>query len=169
MKELLDFIEDVPDFPEKGVVFRDITPLLTKKFPETLNALQSLFSDAELDEVECFAGVDARGFIFASALAARLNKNLVVVRKAGKLPPPVVGEDYQLEYGSSKVEIKPGSGKVIIVDDLIATGGSMQASANLCLAAGYEVIAMATLIDLKFLNDFSWNGMKVRSVIQYDT
>lgn len=167
MESLKQFVADVPDFPKQGVMFRDITPLLHSKFNETVTALKMLFSEDELNKVDAFAGLDARGFIFASALSAQLGKDLVVVRKSGKLPPPTVSREYDLEYGSAKIEMKPGQGKLIIVDDLIATGGSMLAAADLCTEAGYEIMAMACLIDLKFLNDFSWNGQTVRSVLQY--
>lgn len=167
MEALKDFVADVPDFPKKGVMFRDITPLLNSKFSETLGAIKGLFSEHELNDVDAFAGLDARGFIFASALSAQLGKDLVVIRKSGKLPPPTVSREYDLEYGSARIEMKPGQGKLIIVDDLIATGGSMEAAAELSAEAGYDILALACLIDLKFLNDFSWNGHTVRSVLQY--
>lgn len=171
LENLKQFIEDVPGFPVDGVTFRDITPLLTHKFMETVTALEYLFREDEIARVDCFAGIDARGFVFASAIAARTGKNIAMVRKGGKLPPPVVSQDYDLEYGSAKIEMKPcvdkDHNKIIIVDDVIATGGSMTAAADLCTDAGYEVIGFACLIDLKFLNNFEWNDLKVRSVIQY--
>ena len=167
MQDLKHFIDDIPDFPDKGVMFRDITPLLERHFEQSIESLKSLFSQQELNDVDCFAGLDARGFIFASAMAAKLSKNLVVIRKAGKLPPPVQSESYTLEYGCSTMEMKSGTGKVIIVDDVIATGGSMTAAANLCEKAGYNILAMACLIDLTYLNNFKWNDHTVRSVVQY--
>lgn len=165
--DLKQHIADVPDFPIEGVTFRDIAPLLQTHFEETIDVMDALFTKDEIQKVDCFAGLDARGFIFASAMAARHGKNLLVIRKGGKLPPPVIGREYDLEYGSARIEIKPGHGRVIIVDDLIATGGSMLAAADLCKEAGYEVLAMACLIDLTFLNDFEWNGQTVRSAVQY--
>lgn len=169
-----DLIAQTPDWPKPGVLFRDISPLLAQKFNETIDAMGALFTDEELAAVDAFVGVDARGFIFASALAQKYGKNLVIVRKGGKLPPPSHQESYALEYGSAVIEMKPAitiqgrAPRVIILDDVLATGGTFKAAADLCACAGYDVIALGTLIDLKFLNDFSWNGQRVRSVIQYE-
>ena len=163
-----DFIHNTPDFPKKGVMFRDVSPLLEHHFTEMVQGMTSLFSEEEWADVTTLAGIDSRGFIVASALAIHLNKGLTLIRKKGKLPPPVVGQDYQLEYGTDKLEMKPGKGKVMLVDDVLATGGTMQAAANLCQTAGYDVKGMATLIDLKFLNTFNWEGQTVRSLVQYN-
>lgn len=160
-------IDDIRDFPQKGVVFRDITPLLSRRFSDVIDSMQSLFSDKELEDIEAFAGLDARGFIFAGALAERCGKQMIPIRKSGKIPPPFLAQEYELEYGKACVEVKPGSARIAIVDDLLATGGSMQAAAQLCQRAGYEIMALACLIDLTFLNDFEWQGHRVRSVLQY--
>ncbi|MCI5050096.1 MAG: adenine phosphoribosyltransferase [Rickettsiales bacterium] len=168
MSALKAYIQDVPDFPKPGVTFRDITPLLAEKFTETIEQMAALFDDAMWDETCTVAGVDARGFLFASALAMHKHKRVAIIRKAGKLPPPVVSTSYELEYGEDTLQMKPGTGNVILIDDVLATGGTLQASADLCKQAGYNVIALATVIDLRFLNDFSWNGLKVRSIVQYD-
>lgn len=168
-----DLIEQTPDWPKPGVLFRDISPLLAQKFNETMDAMGALFTDEELAAVDAFAGVDARGFIFASALAQKYGKNLVIVRKGGKLPPPSHQESYALEYGSAVIEMKPAvtiqgrAPRVMILDDVLATGGTFKAAADLCARAGYNVMGLAVLINLAFLNAFEWNGLKPRAVITY--
>jgi adenine phosphoribosyltransferase len=162
------YIEDVADFPVQGVTFRDISPLLAERFAESAEAMAALFDEAAWREASAVVGVDARGFLFAAALAMLKRKRLALVRKAGKLPPPVVRLSYDLEYGSDTLEMKPGQGDVILVDDVLATGGTLRAAASLCERAGYRVAGLAAVIDLRFLNDFLWNGMRVRSLVQYD-
>lgn len=161
-------IRDVPDFPRNGILFRDITPLLHEQFPATLDALEALFSEREWGEIDALAGVESRGFVLAAGLAARRGKGFVPVRKQGKLPPPVVSAAYALEYGSGVLEMQRGAGNLFLIDDVLATGGTMQASAELCGTAGYRVRALAVLIDLRIAGDFSWNGMALRSLIRYD-
>ena len=166
--DLEKLITHTPDFPQKGVLFRDISPLLATRFHDVVDGMGGLFTPEELDSITAFAGIDARGFIFASALAARFRKNMVMIRKGGKLPPPSLHESYALEYGSATLEMKAGpGGRINILDDVLATGGTMGAAATLCERAGYEVAAMAALIDLKFLNDFSWRGLRVRTLFTY--
>ncbi len=168
-----DLIDQTPDWPKPGVLFRDISPLLAQKFNETIAAMGDLFTDEELATVDAFVGVDARGFIFASALAQKYGKNLVIVRKGGKLPPPSHQESYALEYGSAVIEMKPAvtiqgrSPRVIILDDVLATGGTFNAAADLCARSGYDVMGLAVLINLAFLNVFEWNGLKPKAVITY--
>lgn len=167
MQWIKQHISDVPDFPKEGVLFRDISPLLSTHFNATIEALASLFEPNEWDDISHIVGIDARGFLFASGLSVYLKKHLALVRKGGKLPPPVERESYSLEYGEDMLEMKPGNGKVIIMDDVLATGGTLQAAANLCVKAGYDVKGLATLIDLTFLNNFEWDGLKARSLVQY--
>ena len=167
-EDLKLYIEDVVDFPTKGVTFRDISSLLAKKFPETIKAMAGLLTPEELNEIDAFAGVDSRGFIFAAALASFCSKQFIMPRKAGKLPQPYAEKDYALEYGTATLQLKHGKGNVIIVDDVLATGGTMKAAAELAEEAGYTVKGFVTLIDLRFLNDFSWKNMTVKSLIRYE-
>ena len=166
---LAQHLDAVPDFPKPGVLFSDISPLLKSHFTETIDALSELFSDAEWQEVDYLAGIESRGFIFASALAYKHNKGFIKVRKPGKLPNVCASIEYGLEYGSDKLEMQKGDGsKIILLDDLIATGGSMGAAAQLCEEVGYQILGMAALIDLASLNSFTYKTMTVRSVIQFN-
>jgi adenine phosphoribosyltransferase len=167
MHELKAHIVDVPDFPAPGILFRDIAPLLRDHFAAAIAALEQLYSEAEWRGVDQVAGVEARGFILAAALAQRRGKGFVPIRKQGKLPPPVVELAYALEYGSGVLEMQPGAGRVLLVDDVLATGGTLHAAAELCVRAGGEVLGLAALIDLKLAGEFSWRGMPLRYVIDY--
>ena len=166
--ELAKYVEDVPDFPEPGIIFRDISPLLRQRPYGAIEAMLDLFTAEERDALSAFVGLDARGFIFAPAMAALSGKGFVMARKGGKLPEPLFSTRYALEYGTAELAVKPGEGKVVIVDDVLATGGTLEAAADLCGQAGYEVTGFATLINLTFLNNFEWNGIRPRSVLHYD-
>jgi adenine phosphoribosyltransferase len=165
--DIQKLVSDVPDFPQPGILFRDISPLLRDHFDATLEALESLLTEAEWRAIDVLAGIESRGFILGAALAARLHKGFVLVRKQGKLPPPVVDVAYDLEYGSGVLEMQRGRGRVILIDDVLATGGTMTASADLCVRAGYEVMALATLIDLKIVADYRWRSLSLRAAIKY--
>ncbi|MGA2187378.1 MAG: adenine phosphoribosyltransferase [Steroidobacteraceae bacterium] len=167
MIDIQKLVSDVPDFPQPGILFRDISPLLRDHFDATLEALESLLTEAEWRAIDVLAGIESRGFILGAALAARLHKGFVLVRKQGKLPPPVVDVAYDLEYGSGVLEMQRGRGRVILIDDVLATGGTMTASADLCVRAGYEVMALATLIDLKIVADYRWRSLSLRAAIKY--
>lgn len=166
---LAQYLDAVPDFPKPGILFSDISPLLKNHFTETIDAISNLFAPPEWDEIDCVAGIESRGFIFAAALAYKHNKGFIKVRKPGKLPNVAASVEYGLEYGTDGLEMQKGDGsKIILLDDLIATGGSMGAAAALCEEVGYNVYGMACLIDLASLNSFKHNEMVVRSVIQFN-
>ena len=158
---LQDYIIDVPDWPQKGIVFKDITPLLkdANAFNHSTLLMRGLL---DTNAFSYIVGIESRGFIFGSYLAKRMGMGFIPVRKKGKLPPPVISRDYELEYGTDTLEIKPGEGKVIIVDDVYATGGTAKATRELCEEAGYDVVDEIYLINLSFLNKD-----KVKSVITY--
>jgi adenine phosphoribosyltransferase len=148
-------LRDVPDFPQPGIVFKDIAPLLADgaAFGACVRALAS-FADGAAP-VDMVAGVEARGFLLAGALAHEFGCGLVPVRKAGKLPPPTVRRSYTLEYGTAEVEVPVNvldGARVLLVDDVLATGGTLRAAAELIADAGGEVTAFAVLLELGFLN-----------------
>jgi adenine phosphoribosyltransferase len=167
MPDLKQAIRDVPDFPRAGILFRDIAPLLRDHFEPTVDALDALLSDQEWREVDALAGIESRGFILGAALAHRRCKGFVLVRKQGKLPPPVVDVTYDLEYGSGVLEMQKGRGQGVLVDDVLATGGTMRAAADLCDRAGYQLKALLALIDLRIVQDFSWRNLRLRASISY--
>jgi adenine phosphoribosyltransferase len=162
---LKDYIVDVPDWPAKGIIFKDITPLL-----KNANALthSTLMMRSLLDTslgVNYIAGVESRGFIFGAHLAKRMGVGFIPIRKKGKLPPPVISQEYELEYGTNTLEIKPGDaldGKVVLVDDVYATGGTASAARELLFQAGYNLVDEVYLINLSFLNNDN-----IKSVITY--
>jgi adenine phosphoribosyltransferase len=166
-EELKAAIRDVPDFPKRGILFRDISPLLKRHFAATIEALDGLLTDVEWRAIDAVAGIESRGFILGAALALRRGKGFVLVRKQGKLPPPVVDVSYALEYGSGVLEMQRGEGRLLLIDDVLATGGTLRASADLCLRAGYSVAALAVLIDLRLVADYRWRDLTLRAVVSY--
>lgn len=164
--DLKKLIRDIPDFPEQGVLFRDISPLL--KNPEALKFVANeLVAKMDLSQVDYFAGIESRGFILAMLLASHHQKGFLPIRKAGKLPPPTVKKSYALEYGQAAIELNPGSGRIVIVDDVLATGGTLQAAIELAQEAGYEVKDVAVLINLTFLNHMKFQNSEIHSLIKY--
>ena len=164
--DLKKLIRDIPDFPQAGILFRDISPLL--KNPEALSFVaKSLVAKADLSQIDYFAGIESRGFILAMLLSAHHGKGFLPIRKAGKLPPPTVKAKYALEYGQAELELNPGSGRIMVIDDVLATGGTLQAAINLSQEAGYLVENVAVLIDLKFLNQMRFKGREIHSLVQY--
>ncbi|MDI6891619.1 MAG: adenine phosphoribosyltransferase [Actinomycetota bacterium] len=164
-------IRDIPDFPKKGIVFKDITPLLRDKdaFREAIDALARRY---EGDSVDVILGAEARGFVIGGALAYKLGVGFVPARKPGKLPHNVTKAEYELEYGMDSLEmhqdaIEPGD-KVLIVDDVLATGGTASAKVDLVEKMGGKVAGVAFLIELTFLNGREkLKGYDVFSLIQY--
>jgi len=167
MFDLKQAISDVADFPRPGILFRDISPLLRDHFAATVLAMDALLTDEEWSGIDALAGIESRGFILGAALAIRRGKGFVLVRKQGKLPPPVVDVAYELEYGSGVLEMQRGRGRVMLIDDVLATGGTMTAAAELCERAGYQLGALAVLIDLNIVKDFSWRTLRLRTVLNY--
>lgn len=166
---LAQYLDAIPDFPKPGILFSDTSPLLKAHFTETIDAISDLFSEQEWAEIDSLVGIESRGFIFAAALAYKHNKGFIKIRKPGKLPNVEACVEYGLEYGTDKLEMQKGDGsRVLLLDDLIATGGSMDAAASLCEKVGYNVVGMACLIDLASLNSFKYKDLTVRSVIQFN-
>jgi adenine phosphoribosyltransferase len=162
---LKDHIRDIPDFPKKGIVFKDITPLLADKkaFSYTIDAIAHHFDRDEIDKV---LGIEARGFMVAAPLAYRFTAGLIPVRKRGKLPWQVESEEYELEYGTDLLEmhrdaISSGE-RILIVDDVLATGGTARATARLTERCGGKVAGIATIMELAFLG-----GRKAISDYEY--
>ena len=151
MSDIKRHIVDVADFPRPGVLFRDITPLLRTHFSATLTAMEALFSEPEWQRIDSLAGIESRGFILAAGLAARRNKGFVVIRKQGKLPPPVVSTGYALEYGSGVLEMQRGEGRLLLIDDVLATGGTAAATCELLELEGAQVAGVEMVMELSFL------------------
>ena len=152
---LKKYIRDVPDFPKPGIVFKDITPLCAdaEAFRHFIDMLAGHYRPQQPDLI---VAVDARGFVFGGPLAYQLNTGVILVRKKGKLPADTIQAEYDLEYGSAVLEmhlnaIQPGQ-RVVIIDDLLATGGTVEATINLCRQQGAEIIGCAFLVELAFLN-----------------
>jgi|TARA_B100000315_G_scaffold197348_1_gene188689 adenine phosphoribosyltransferase len=170
-EELIRHIRDVPDFPKEGIIFKDITPMLqdAKAFQTSVDLLADRYMGEGVDVV---VGAEARGFIIASPLAYKLGAGFVLIRKPGKLPWNTESETYELEYGEDALEIhkdaiQPGM-KVLIADDLLATGGTAQACVNLVERLGGEVVGMSFFIELSFLNGRdNFGEYPVHSLIQY--
>jgi adenine phosphoribosyltransferase len=153
-EELKKYIRDIPDYPQKGIIFRDITPILADKkiFPEVVELMSKAWADEKPDLV---AAIEARGFIPGAAIAVKLNAGFVPIRKVGKLPWKVISESYQLEYGTDQLQVhsdavEPGQ-KVLIVDDVLATGGTASAAVRLMRKLGAEVLGVQVLIELSYL------------------
>jgi adenine phosphoribosyltransferase len=167
MQELKALVNDIPDFPKPGILFRDITPLLRKRFDATIDSLEELFTEAEWSRVDAVAGIESRGFILAAALAERRHKGFVAIRKKGKLPPPVVDVSYDLEYGSGVLEMQTGQGGLLLIDDVLATGGTLNASTTLSRQAGYALVGIGVLLDIGIAPGFRCGELVPRTVLQY--
>ena len=169
--ELSDRIRDVPDFPKEGILFKDVMPLIAdpKYFAESIRQLAEWAAPRQPDLV---LGAEARGFIFGGALAYELGAGFIAARKPGKLPWKTIGATYELEYGTDSLEVHsdavtPG-GRVVVLDDVLATGGTAKAKCELVEQLGGTVVGVAFVIELTFLNGRErLNGYDVHSLIQY--
>jgi adenine phosphoribosyltransferase len=168
---LLDYLPGVPDFPKPGILFRDISPLLASPaaFKEAIAQMGSLAQEFEYTHI---LGIESRGFIFGSALAHHIHKGLALARKPNKLPLATHKEFYGLEYGTDSLEIQqstlPKNAKVLLIDDVLATGGTLIAANKLLLSAGFEVCGAVTLLEIASLNGkqlLDQHGIANRSVL----
>ena len=172
MKKLEEYVRSIPDFPEKGIIFRDVTSVLQDAdgLALAIDTMQDKIKDLEFDVV---AGPESRGFIFGTPIAYNNHKPFVLIRKKGKLPCETVEMEYDLEYGTATIEmhkdsVKKGQ-KVLIVDDLIATGGTTEAMIKLIESLGGEVVGVVVLIELAGLNGREKiNGYRLESAIRYE-
>ena len=168
---LKSFIREIPDWPRKGVNFKDITPLLqdAAAFRQAIDELAKPYLNKKVDLV---AAIDARGFLLATAVAYKLGAGVVLARKKGKLPWKTISREYALEYGSNVIEmhedaIRPGQ-KVLMIDDVLATGGTMEAAIELVKKLGGEIVGVSFLIELSFLKGKEkLKGYEVREIIVY--
>ncbi len=165
-------IRDIPNFPKPGIVFKDITPLLANGplFHKTIDVLAERYGGQKIDAV---LGIESRGFIIGAALAYRLGAGFCIVRKPGKLPYDTHRASYELEYGSDSLEIHRDAitrgARVLVVDDLIATGGTAKAACELVALLGGEVVECAFVIELSFLKGREKLGCRCFSILQYDS
>ena len=172
MKKLEEYVRSIPDFPEEGIIFRDVTSILQSAEGLKLS-IDELVKKLDGVEFDVIAGAESRGFIFGMPIAYLLNKPFVPIRKAGKLPCETVSKTYDLEYGTATIEIHkdaitPGM-KVVLLDDLIATGGTIKAAAELVEELGGEVVECLFLMELVDLGGRkSLEGYKVDSVVKYE-
>ena len=172
MKKIEEFVRSIPDFPEPGIIFRDVTSILQDAdgFALAVDSMQALLDGLEVDVI---AGAESRGFIFGAPIAYNLHKPFVLIRKKGKLPCETIESSYELEYGSATIEmhkdsITPGQ-RVVLVDDLIATGGTIEATARMVEELGGKVVKIISLMELAGLNGRErLKDYDVASVICYE-
>ena len=170
--DLASLIRDVPDFPIEGILFKDITTLTRNKeaFREAIDRMADQYADSNVDRI---VAIEARGYIFGAPLAYKLGAGFVPIRKPGKLPAETISESYELEYGTNTLEmhrdgIEPGQ-RILVVDDLLATGGSARAAINLVERLGGTIVGVAFLVELDFLNGREkLEGYDMLSLIHYD-
>jgi len=171
--DLKQKIREIPDWPGKGVNFKDITPLLQDKevFRFAIDEMCKPF-DSTQDKPDIIVGIDARGFILSAAMAYKLGTGLTLIRKKGKLPPTTISQEYTLEYATNTIEMKEDAiqkgQKVLIVDDVLATGGTMEATRKIVEKLGGQIIGISFLIELNFLNGREkLKNYKIESLIHY--
>lgn len=158
-----NIIRDVRNFPQEGVLFKDIFPLLASSFDEVLEAMVGKIEDRS--KIDYVTGLESRGFILAAGIAAKLKKGFVPIRKQGKLPPPTVTQKVSLEYGEAYLEMPLGKGNLLLVDDVVATGGSLKGALELTSRAGFQVLETIALINLKHINI---HPLSVKAVMEYE-
>jgi len=160
-----DYVTEVMDFPKKGISFKDISPLLANE-GVFKSAIRDMGKRVRIPDY--WVGIDARGFIFASALSMYYGGGMVLCRKKHKLPPPTERWSYNLEYGTATLEMKEGNGEVVIVDDVLATGGTLQTTNWLAEKSGYDVVGNVVLIDLKYVPRDNIFDLNVKSLVTYE-
>ena len=163
------YIKEVPDFPKEGISFKDISPLL--KYQDVFRSAIVTMGDKTIGEnkpPDVWIGIDARGFLFAGALATYFGGGVAMCRKKGKLPPPTIDTEYNTEYSYDFISIREGSGNAVIVDDVLATGGTLEATNRVAGLAGYDVIDNVVLIDLKYVPRIDNFDLDVKSVVSYE-
>jgi len=168
--DLKEHIRGIPDFPIPGIFFYDISTIM--KSSEAMEfAIDSLHSQIKDWKPDIIAGIESRGFLFATPLALRMNLPMIMIRKAGKLPGEVVSYEYDLEYGTDTIQIQSDAiqtgQKVVIIDDLLATGGTLEASIKLCQKVGGEVVGCGVVIELDFLNGRNNLSAPCKSLVHY--
>ena len=160
-----NFIKEVEDFPIEGVNFKDLSPLLADQ--ETFrSALVDMGGRVRLPDY--WVGIDSRGYLFSSGLATYFGGGVVCARKEGKTPGDFVSKTYDLEYGTATLELQPGNGEVVIVDDVLATGGTLKTVNELAELAGYDVVGNLVLVDLKYVTRVDDFNLNVKSLIRYE-
>ena len=172
MTDLKRFIRDIPDFPKKGILFKDITPLL-RDAGALAQTIEALAEHHRGDRIDAVAAVESRGFIFGCALALELNAGFIPMRKPGKLPYSTVSESYSLEYGADSIHVHDDAiqkgDRILVVDDLLATGGTSSAAINLVARLGGEVVGASFIIELSFLGGRARLGsVPVFALINYE-
>lgn len=164
------YVRDVPDFPAAGVLFRDITPLIANGnvFQQIIAAIADYYEG----EIDAIAGIESRGFILGAPVAAHMGLGMITIRKAGRLPGPVIGQDYALEYGTARMELQPftvqAGQRVLVIDDVLATGGTAAAAVKLIEAAGATCAGLCMIIELEALGGRDViNNHNVLSIVTY--
>lgn len=171
-QQLENIIETIPDFPKPGILFKDISPIFLH--PELYSTIVNDFAAFSKGKIDAVCGIESRGYLFGIGIAAALNVPFILIRKQGKLPPPVFAQAYELEYGSAEIEmrtgqIQPGQ-RVLIHDDLLATGGTTEAAARLVQRQGAQTVQFSFLINLQSLNGIAKLqpfGAEVYSILSY--
>ena len=168
--DIKNFIREIDDYPEKGISFKDITTLISdvKAFKYTLDIMSEFISS----DIDYIASIDSRGFIFGSVISDRLDIPNILLRKKGKLPPPVISKEYELEYGQDTIEVAkitaPVNKKIMIIDDLIASGGTAKASLDLLEMCGNSVLGIIVAVKLQYLNPEKLFNEPIYSVCEYN-